>query len=41
MARVKPWARRHCNLCEESKKYQYWCVNEDEIRPYRILYKKC
>ena len=41
MARVKPWARRHCNLCEESKKYQYWAVNEDEIRPYRILYKKC
>jgi hypothetical protein len=42
MVRVKPNARRHCHECEESKKYEYWVVNgiSDEIRPYRILYKK-
>ena len=42
MVRVKPKARRHCHECEESKKYKYWVVNgiSDEIRPYRILYKK-
>ena len=42
MARVNPKARRHCNSHKESKDYQYWVVNgtTDEIRPYRILYKK-
>ena len=43
MVRVNPSARRHCNTCEESKNCKYWVVNAtvDEIRPYRILYKKC
>ena len=38
MVRVKPSAIRHC---EDSG--DYWVVNgtTDEIRPYRILYKKC
>ena len=43
MSRVNPKARRHCNNCPESRDYKYWVVNgtTDEIRPYRILYKKC
>ena len=43
MVRVNPNARRHCNSCEESKDYNYWVVNAtpEEIRPYRILYKRC
>ena len=43
MSRVNPKARRHCNRCEESRKFKYWVVNgtTDEIRPYRILYKRC
>ena len=43
MVRVNPSARRHCNTCEESRNFKYWVVNPtvDEIRPYRILYKKC
>lgn len=43
MVRVNPSARRHCMKCEESRNYKYWVVNAtiDEIRPYRILYKKC
>ena len=38
MVRVKPNAIRHC-----SDSGDYWVVNgtTDEIRPYRILYKKC
>ena len=44
MVRVKPQAIRHCDKCPDSKApYNYWVVNgtTDEIRPYRILYKKC
>ena len=44
MVRVKPQAIRHCDTCPDSKApYNYWVVNgtTDEIRPYRILYKKC
>ena len=43
MSRVNPKARRHCHKCEESRQYKYWVVNgtTDEIRPYRILYKRC
>jgi hypothetical protein len=44
MVRVKPSAIRHCDICGDSKApYNYWVVNgtTDEIRPYRILYKKC
>jgi hypothetical protein len=44
MARVKPEAIRHCDDCFDSRApYNYWVVNgtTDEIRPYRILYKKC
>ena len=43
MVRVNPNARRNCNRCGESKDYNYWVVNAtpEEIRPYRILYKKC
>ena len=44
MVRVKPDAIRHCDQCLASKApYNYWVVNgtTDEIRPYRILYKKC
>ena len=44
MVRVKPSAIRHCDKCSDSKApYNYWVVNgtTDEIRPYRILYKKC
>ena len=44
MVRVKPEAIRHCDECFGSKApYNYWVVNGtlDEIRPYRILYKKC
>ena len=43
MVRVNPSARRHCMDHEESRNYKYWVVNAtiDEIRPYRILYKKC
>ncbi len=38
MVRVKPSAIRQCNCIND-----YWVVNgtTDEIRPYRILYKKC
>ena len=35
MVRVKPSSIRHC---EEEK--DYWVLESDEIRPYRILYKK-
>ena len=44
MVRVKPSAIRHCDKCGDSRApYNYWVVNgtTDEIRPYRILYKKC
>ena len=44
MVRVKPSALRHCDTCWDSKApYNYWVVNgtTDEIRPYRILYKRC
>ena len=44
MVRVKPNAIRHCDQCPDSKSpHNYWVVNgtTDEIRPYRILYKKC
>ena len=44
MVRVKPEAIRHCDQCSGSRApYNYWVVNgtTDEIRPYRILYKKC
>ena len=44
MVRVKPSAIRHCDKCSDSRApYNYWVVNgtTDEIRPYRILYKKC
>ena len=44
MVRVKPSAIRHCDNCTDSRApYNYWVVNgtTDEIRPYRILYKKC
>ena len=44
MVRVKPSAIRHCDNCSDSRApYNYWVVNgtTDEIRPYRILYKKC
>ena len=39
MVRVKPDAIRCCN-CEYAK--DYWVVDgtNNEIRPYRILYKK-
>ena len=42
MVRVNPKARRHCFKCKESRLNQYWVVNgtTDEIRPYRILYKR-
>ena len=38
MVRVNPTAIRHCSDAPD-----YWVVNgtTDEIRPYRILYKKC
>ena len=44
MVRVNPSAIRHCDNCPDSKApNNYWVVNgtTDEIRPYRILYKKC
>ena len=44
MVRVKPSALRHCDTCSDSRApYNYWVVNgtTDEIRPYRILYKRC
>ena len=44
MVRVKPSALRHCDICSDSRApNNYWVVNgtTDEIRPYRILYKKC
>ena len=44
MVRVKPSAIRHCDKCGDSRApYNYWVVNgsTDEIRPYRIFYKKC
>ena len=44
MVRVKPEAIRHCDSCSDSRApNNYWVVNgtTDEIRPYRILYKKC
>ena len=42
MCRVKPDVIRHCNTCEASRDNKFWVVNgsTDEIRPYRILYKK-
>ena len=42
MVRVNPSARRHCAFHNESRSNIYWVVNgtPDEIRPYRILYKK-
>ena len=43
MVRVKPEEIRHCDSCSDSRAlYNYWVVNgtTDEIRPYRILYKK-
>ena len=43
MVRVKPNKIRHCDSCSDSRApYNYWVVNgtTDEIRPYRILYKK-
>ena len=42
--RVNPVAIRHCNKCFYSRDpFNYWVVNgtPDEIRPFRILYKKC
>ena len=43
MVRVNPSAIRHCDQCSYSRDLKYWVVNgtTDEIRPYRILYKKC
>ena len=43
MVRVNPSAIRHCDQCSISRDLKYWVVNgtNDEIRPYRILYKKC
>ena len=43
MVRVNPDALRHCKKCLDSRTQKYWVVNgtNDEIRPYRILYKKC
>ena len=44
MVRVNPSVIRHCNKCPGSRApYSYWVVNgtTDEIRLYRILYKKC
>ena len=43
MSRVNPRARRHCHEHPDSIDYKYWVVNgtTDEIRPYRILFKKC
>ena len=44
MVRVKPQALRHCDSCLDSKEpNNYWVVNgtTNEIRPYRILFKKC
>ena len=44
MVRVNPNSIRHCDICSDSRApYNYWVVNgtTDEIRPYRILYKKC
>ena len=40
MVRVKPDAIRCCNECNFAK--DYWVINgtNDEIRPYRILYKE-
>ena len=35
MVRVEPAAIRHCN-----EKRDYWVLDSDKIRPYRILYKK-
>ena len=42
MVRINPKARRHCYTCDDSRKNEYWVVNPstDEIRPYRILYKR-
>ena len=43
MVRVKPEALRHCDVCKDSKEPNiYWVVNgtNDEIRPYRILYRQ-
>ena len=44
MVRVNPNSIRHCDICDDSRApYNYWVVNGtlEEIRPYRILYKKC
>ena len=43
MSRVNPDKRRHCDICLDSKEpNNYWVVDgtTDDIRPYRILYKK-
>ena len=43
MSRVNPDKRRHCDICIDSKEpNNYWVVDgtTDDIRPYRILYKK-
>ena len=39
MVRVKPDATRGCN-CSDSKDYYVVNGTPDEIRPYRILYKR-
>ena len=43
MVRVKPSSIRHCDQCIDSRApHNFWVVNgtTNEIRPYRILYKK-
>ena len=42
MCRVKPSARRHCAKHKDSIEGNYWVVDgtPNEIRPYRILYKR-
>ena len=43
MVRVKPSAIRCCNCfnINNVNDCDNWIVNSDEIRPYRIIYKKC
>ena len=43
IVRVKTNALIFCDECHDSRIENYWIVNgtNDEIRPYRILYKKC
>jgi hypothetical protein len=40
MVRVKPSSIRCCN-CFNNDNSALWIANHDEIRPYRIIYKKC